>query len=231
MARRARWILLLLPLLVLAATCSKEPEQPQGVPEPAAALQEAVLQLEVTDRAASVLYRPSGRRHVLFEDETVEDSEEGTFHQVLSHFGPYVSYRMEWYYEGGAHPSYGKTYNAVIVGETVEEADLRTLFPEAAIYAALQRTPLVQQTPFDHTNLSGLIKGLAAQYECEMAFDAFFSSFFVKSVKGGTAEVVVGLTHGCEINRGDFTTLTLMMNVADDKAALFGELQVLDMDE
>lgn len=231
MARRSRWIVLLLPLLMVAAMCSNEPEPPTAAPAPAAPAPEAVLHLEFADRAVYALHRPSGRRHVLFEDETVEDSEEGTFHQVLSHFGPYVSYRMEWYYEGGAHPSYGKTYNAVTVGETVEEADLRNLFPESAIYAALQQTPLVRQTPFEHTTLGDLLNGLAAQYECEMSFDAFFSSFFVKAVQDGTAEVVVGLTHGCEINRGDFTTLTLTMNVVEENAALFEGLQVLDRDE
>jgi len=232
MARRFPLIIVLMPLLVWAAACAEEPPQADG---PAAATlpadeptQPSVLHLDVAERTVSATHRLTGRTHVLFEDEAVEDSEEGTFHQLLSHFGPYVSYSQEWYYEGGAHPSYGKTYNAVSVSEAVEEADLRDLFAEETIYAALQQTELVRQTPLTHTTLSQLIDGLATTYECEMSFDTFFSSFYVKAVEGEAAEVVVGLTHGCEVERGNFTTFTLKMGVAEDAKTLFADLQTFE---
>ena len=138
---------------------------------------------------------------------------------------------MEWYYEGGAHPSYGTTYTAVTVGETVEDADLRHLFSEETLYAALQQTDLVQQTPLAHSTLVELIDGLAATYECEMSFEGFFSSFFVEEVKEGVAEVVVGLTHGCEVERGNFTMLTLKMDVAEDKRGIFDDLQTFKTED
>ena len=228
MTRCLRWIVLLLLALAWAA-CSSEPPQPdESAMTPAAAAEAhsgSVLKFDTTGRALSVTHQPSGRTHLVFEDEIVEDSEEGTFHQLLSCFGPYVSYSMEWYYEGGAHPSYGTTYNAVTVGETVEEADLRRLFSEEAIYAALQQTDLVQQTPLAHSTLTELIDGLTTTYECEMSFEGFFSSFFVERVVDGAAEVVVGLTHGCEVQRGNFTTLMLKMDVSEDMKEMFADLQ------
>ena len=225
MTRRS---LLVLLFMLGWAACSNEPAPPDRSAAPAAeapAPGDPVLQLDKDGRTVSVTHRPTGRTHLLFEDEVIEDSEEGTFHQVLSRFGPYVSYSMEWYYEGGAHPSYGATYNAVVVGETVEEADLRHLFSEEAIYAALQQIDFVQQAEFSHSTLTELLDGLAAAYECEMSFDDFFSSFFVEAVRGDTAVVIVGLTHGCEVQRGNFTTLTLRMNTAEDKKALFDDHQ------
>ena len=228
MLRRSRSILLLLALMG-AAGCAREPEQPDGSATTPAATAEArggsVLQLDTTGGALSVTHWPTGETHLLFEDEAVEESEEGTFHHLLSRFGSYVSYSMEWYYEGGAHPSYGTTYHAVTVGEALEKADLRHLFSEEAIYVALQQTTLVQQTTLAHSTLTELIDGLAATYECEMSFEGFFSSFFVKAVDGNAAEVVVGLTHGCEVERGNFTTLTLKMNIAEDKKGMFADLQ------
>lgn len=235
MARRFRLIILAVPLLVWAAACANEPPQADdsaaATPPVAAPSETSVLQLDTTGRAVSATHRPTGRTHVLFDDETVEDSEEGTFYQLLSQFGPYVSYSQEWYYEGGAHPSYGKAYNAVSVGKAVEEADLRDLFAEETIYAALQQTELVRQTPLPHTTLSELIQGLATTYECDMSFDAFFSSFYVKAVDGEAAEVVVGLTHGCEVQRGNFTTFMLKMDVSEDKREMFTDLQTFKTED
>ena len=41
-----------------------------------------------------------------------------------------------------------------------------------------------------------------------------------------TAEVVVGLTHGCEAERGNFTTLTLKMGLSEEKKVVFEDLQL-----
>jgi len=220
-------MVLLFPVLVLLAACSKETGQAEGlaVAPSAEVLVEPLLALDTTAQALNVTYRPIGVRFQLFEDETFEESEEGTFHRLLSSFGPYVSYSKEWYYEGGAHPSYGQSYHAVIVGETLAEADLRDLFPEHALYAALQQTPLVQQTALDHATLDELLDGLATTYECEMSFERFYSSFFIKQVQEDIAEVVVGLTHGCEVQRGTFTTLILKMEVSQEKKVVFEDLQ------
>ncbi len=230
MARRSSSIVLLLPVLVLLAACSKETGQAEGpavASTPSAeALVEPLLALDTTAQALNVTHRPTGVSFQLFEDETFEESEEGTFHRLLSSFGAYVSYSKEWYYEGGAHPSYGQTYHAVTVGETLAEADLRDLFPERALYAALQQTPLVQQTALDHATLDELLDGLATTYACEMSFERFFSSFFVKQVQDDIAEVVVGLTHGCEAQRGNFTTLILTVDVSQEKKAVFEDLQL-----
>ena len=218
MTRHAPSVALLM-LLGLLVACSKEAgqaEAPMVDPPPAAgATTEPLLQFDTTAQAVSVTHRDTGYRFQLFEDETFEDSEEGTFHQLLSSFGAYVSYSREWYYEGGAHPSYGQRYHAVGVGDTLADADLRDLFPTQALYTALQQTPLVQQTPLDHTTLGELLDGLAATYECEMSFDGFFASFFVDEVRDDTAHVTIGLTHGCEVNRGAFTTLGLRLPIPE----------------
>ena len=210
--------LLFLIFWVAGVGCKPETETgPAPEQEPATVAQHltSILRFNTTDQGVSVTHLPSGQTHTLFEDETFEDSEEGTSHQLLSHFGPYVSYSQAWYYEGGAHPSYGKMYHAVVVGETLEEADLRSLFSEEALYAAMQQTALVKETPLSHTELDELIEGLAETYTCEMSFDRFFSSFFVRDVQEDVAEVVIGLTHGCEVLRGTFTTFVLKMNIVD----------------
>ena len=83
MARRATSIVLLLPILVLGTACSKETGQAEGpstASTPAAeALVKPVLKLDTTGQAVSVTHRATGYTFQLFEDETFEDSEEGTF--------------------------------------------------------------------------------------------------------------------------------------------------------
>ncbi len=218
---------LLLTVLAWAVACSGESESETSAPAQATTAPAdgvSVLQLDTSGRGVSVTHRPSGLTHALFADETFADSEEGTFHRLLSHFGPYVSYRTDWYFEGGGHPSFGTTYNAVKVGKTVEVADLRDLFSEEAIYSAILQTDIVQRTSLEHSNLSELIDGLARTYECEMSFEHFFSSFFVRAVTDNAAEVVVGLTHGCEAQRGNFATLILKMDVREDLKNIFTDL-------
>ena len=225
MARRAPSIVFLLTILVMG--CSKDTgqaEEPSVVSPPVAeALDESVLKFDTTGQAVFATHRDTGYTFLLFEDETFEDSEEGTVHRLLYSFGAYVSYSREWHYEGGAHPSYGQSYHAVAVTDTLADADLRDLFSTESIYAALQQTALAHQTPLDHTTLDDLLAGLATTYECEMSFDDFFSSFFVDEIEGDTAMVVVGLTHGCEVQRGNFTTLALRLPLSEQTRAMVAD--------
>lgn len=214
----------LVGLVLLAACDGPEPAAP--VPPAAAADETPLLTLAVADGTGRATHRPTGRTFTLFEDERLEGSDEGTTHTLLSSFGPYVSYRTEWYYEGGAHPSYGTAYRAVVVGDTLTAADLRQLFSEEALYEALRRTPLAHDLAPAATTLGALLDALAERYECEMDVGGFYSSFFVREATADSAAVVVGLTHGCEVARGTFTTIPLRLPIPPDTEDFFDDFRL-----
>lgn len=221
---------MLLPALLLAAGCADREGPAEGRDEArvaAAAETGAALRLERGEGELSVTHLASGRDFRIFADERVEGSDEqGTFHRLLSSFGNYLSFSSEWYYEGGAHPSYGKTYSAVEVEAAVEEADLRELFDDETIRSALEAAPVAADVGAGGETLDALLAALADHYGCEADFGSFYSSFFVKRAANGRALVEIGLSHGCEAARGNFTVIELEMPHRPEVARLFGDLRI-----
>ena len=64
---------------------------------------------------------------------------------VLSVVGPWLSYSTEWYSGGGAHPSYGSSWQVIDVVKGPAPIELNSLFPEAELLSALRQNPTIQQ--------------------------------------------------------------------------------------
>lgn len=213
--------------LLLAAACGGQPDARAPAPAPSERAG-AVLRFDTAGAAVFATNRETGARVRLFEEERGPTEEEGVSHALLSSFGPYVSYRAEWYAESGARPSYGTTYTAVSVQDTVREADLRTLFAEEDLLRALRADPLVVQRGVRADDLDGLLAALAEALGCTAAMDRWASSFAVTEVEADSAHVTIGLPHGCEAERGTFTTLRLVLPIRPAFRGRFEDLSVYD---
>ncbi|MDX1548075.1 MAG: hypothetical protein R3247_13850 [Rhodothermales bacterium] len=212
-------------LLLLAAACGGQPDAQAPPPAPSERAG-AVLRFDTAGAAVFATNRETGTRVRLFEDERGPMDDEGVSHALLSSFGPYVSYRTEWYAESGARPSYGTTYTAVGVQDSVRVADLRTLFAEEDVVRALRAHPLVVQQGVRAGDLGGLLAALAEVLGCTAALDRWASSFAVAGVEADSAQVTVGLPHGCEAERGTFTTLRLVLPIRPAVRGHFEDLRV-----
>lgn len=69
----------------------------------------------------------------------------GVTAQPKSVVGPYLSYREDRYWEGGAHPSGSIGYHVVDVRSPRREVRLTDLFPQAAVRDALWSDPVVRK--------------------------------------------------------------------------------------
>lgn len=131
---------------------------------------------------------------------------------MLSIVGPYISFEVSYYAEGGAHPSYGTFYKVIniINGKRVSLKQLfskkvlfKTLIADSVIKKALSATP---------RNLDELFKN--ADGGCEMFIhESILSSFAFHHIKNNKVAVRIGISHGCEINRGDFTQIGIYLPI------------------
>lgn len=170
------------------------------------------------DQTATARNLKTGKEVTLFQDSASE--EEGNVHQddstMLSVVGTSLSWSNSWYAEGGAHPSYGKMLRTVDLEDA--KGSLVTLFGEAPVFERLMREPTVRMAidgmlaerearPVPE-NLKQLLE--RADGGCFAAMgDSLLSEFyFVHRLGGNIAVVQIGLSHGCEVNRGSFTELT-----------------------
>ena len=190
-----------------------------------------VLTFDTTGTAVFATNRETGVRVRLFEDEAGETEDEGTWHELLSSFGPYVSYQMTWYYEGGAHPTYGLRYTAAAVRDSLRDVEITDLFSEAAILESLRQDSLIRATDLgavdpDTARLDEIIEALGEAYPCRIYAQDFYSGFFVRAVDGDTAVVEVGLSYGCEAQRGTFTVIPLRLPIDETRRPLFNDLRV-----
>ena len=160
----------------------------------------------------------SGRAVVLFADEetTPEGHPEpqGSWNRILSAAGSIVSIENSFYYEGGAHPSYGTSWGTIDL-ETGESGNLAAIFPEDEILAAL-RADLVVREAYrggqESRSLLELIDNLDGG--CEMWFSReMLAGFAFHHVRDNRVAVRIGLTHGCELMRGNFTQLGVYLDI------------------
>lgn len=169
--------------------------------------------------AASVRNLKTGDKKVLFESMVAETEEDGqSTYKMLSVVGTTISYSNSWYFEGGAHPSYGTAWSSVDLESPA--INLVALFGERPVFEGLMRDPLVQSA----------IAGELAEREArpapgnwrelvERADGGCFASmgdrlltdyYFAYRLGGTMVAVQIGLTHGCEVNRGSFTKLSML---------------------
>jgi hypothetical protein len=159
-----------------------------------------------------------GVRVVLYKDseETDGDFHTKLTHRILSVVGPYVSYAVEFYTDGGAHPTYGTIWKVADVRDPGREVDLRELVGAAPIHRAMKADKKLQRAlrggnPADLTALLATLDG-----GCTMALGPTMTKAFAfHHLVGDQVAVRLGIGHGCEVERGTFTEIELLVPIGD----------------
>lgn len=157
-----------------------------------------------------------------------DENNEGNWEEVISVVGSIVSIERHYYSEGGAHPSYGTTWRTIDL-DTGEPVSLRGIFPEDEVFAALRSDRVIRDAYMgnaltDPYSLIDLIDGLDG--ECAMWFSPdMLSEFAFHHVSGDQVAIRIGLTHGCEWQRGNFTQLGLYLTIPPALAEPLGQAQ------
>ncbi len=140
--------------------------------------------------------------------KTIENS------SILSIVGPYISYRYEYYSEGGAHPSYGvgfTTYNI----ETKKNFSLLDFFSEEELFEVLINNEFILNyvNPANTNNLSQLRGKFFMNVEAQYSLD--FYSFSFGDVKEDYMIINIGISHDAEVYRGSFEMISIHFAIPD----------------
>ena len=98
-------------------------------------------------------------------------------------------------------------------------------------FAALRQDSLVRAAGLDAPDLEKLVEALGEAYPCRLSVRDFFSAFAVRAVEDDAVLVDVGLTHGCEVERGTLTEIPLRLPARETSPEAFVEFQVFTDDE
>ena len=130
--------------------------------------------------------------------------------QMLSIVGPYLSYAVGYNGSGGAHPIYGSYYATYNI-ETKNEISLDEIFNSKDIYEALLKDSIIIKylIKYNPSNLGDLIQSLDG--ECEVRFTDILYDFSFVNIIQDKVLVEFGLTHGCEVLRGNFTVIQILL--------------------
>ncbi len=174
----------------------------------------------VRDDSLKVVQNPKTRSldTVLFDKYlTADDSTEPGYYyeessRVISVAGHFLSYDLSYSGSGGMHPVGGGYYRTIDL-RTGKEVSLETLFdPDEILTALLRDTNITKySTRLPSVNLRDFIASLDG--DCAIQFIDMLSSFAIKSITQTVVVVEFGLTHGCEVMRGNFTLFTIRLPV------------------
>ena len=172
-----------------------------------------------------------GRTVELFADEEeireVDAEPQGSWHRILSAVGSVVSIERSYYYDGGAHPSYGAIWETIDL-ETGESSSLTAIFPEGEIFAALRADHIVREAyrrAEEPDSLFELIDNLDG--DCAMWFSReMLTGFAFHHVRENQVAVRIGLPHGCEVARGSFTQLGVYLDIPTALSEALGRAKV-----
>lgn len=198
-------------LLVHVAASAAEPA-PAPAPEPAAPAPTTGLEIAHGPGWVTVNGKDFVRSHERKEDGEVVESDTYT---LLSVVGPIVSVREQWYYEGGAHPSYGTSFRA-LDALTGAKVSLRTLFTDDALFQALSADKVVREdlhgaTPTTLDALLGALDGECARSMGPQLLEQF--AFYEVDAAQHRVAVRIGVSHGCEVLRGTFTQIGVYLPI------------------
>ena len=131
---------------------------------------------------------------------------------ILSIVGPYVSYRYEYHYDGGAHPSYGVGLTTYDI-ETKKNFSLLDFFSQKEIYLALIKDKFILDYvhPKKATNLEELRGEFFMNVDSQYSLD--FSSFSFGEINGNEVIVNIGLSHDAEVYRGSFEMISIKLSI------------------
>ena len=136
------------------------------------------------------------------------------FNEMLSVVGPYVSYQRDYYYDGGAHPSYGTGFIAYNL-KTDTSVRLQDIFDEKDILNALKKDEFVQkyltsEKYYDYNTLKSFFDNLDGECAYYFSMDNL-SHFAFHHVKGDMVAVRIGISYGCEAARGNFAQIGIYL--------------------
>jgi len=163
--------------------------------------EEKVKQLKYSDPESYDYYKNSGDHY----------AEKLNYH-MLSVVGPYISFKHDYYYEGGAHPAYGiefKNYNM----ETESEISLLDIFEEIDILNALLNDKFIQQflSKNDPKSLDELFHHL---YFEDLNFGKhMLKHFSFHHIKDNKVAIRIGVSHGNEMARGTFAEVGIYLPI------------------
>jgi hypothetical protein len=142
--------------------------------------------------------------------------------------GSILSVKHTWYAEGGAHPSYGTRFFAVDA-LTGQDVSLRTLFDDQTLFQALAADKVVKSHVTGEsppTTLDALLNALDGGCEMDLG-PGMMTHYAFDDLDGSRVAVRIGLSHGCEVMRGNFTQIGVWLPVP---AALAAPLVAADRD-
>lgn len=131
--------------------------------------------------------------------------------ELISVVGPYVSYTQNWYYEGGAHPTYGKQIIAKSV--LLDQISLIDLFSEGDLFDALYKNDFVKKYLIDSNvrELKELWQNLDGG--CDFYFGGILENFAFHHLEQDQVALRIGVSYGCEIMRGNFKQISILLPI------------------
>jgi len=150
-------------------------------------------------------------RKTVFTDVNKED--EISNYEISSLVGPILSVAESLYWEGGAHPGHLARLETINLDTGKTPVLLTDIFPEEEIVKALRNDKVVKKAlgKKHPKKLSEIME--MADGGCEISFSHTNESFAFHHVKGGNVAVRIGLPHGCEAMRGNYTELGIYLPI------------------
>ncbi len=161
----------------------------------------------------------------LYRDTKDSETREGHFYKMLSVVGSVVSYHYSYYTEGGAHPSYGSWFSTMDLNNKLEPVHILDFFDEPILMAALMQDSTIK------SNMDSMVTDKMdvmldnIRFDCEVNFQTLPTSWCINSIADGEAEICFGLTHGCEVMRGNFTLIKIKIPYKKALAEIFAEAE------
>ena len=144
--------------------------------------------------------------------------------EMLSVVGPYVSYQRDYYYDGGAHPSYGSGFVAYNL-KTDTSVRLQDIFDEKDVLNALQKDEFIQSNLTEEryfSSLQSLFEHLDG--ECNHYFSMEnLEHFAFHHIKGNEVAVRIGISYGCEVMRGNFSQIEIYLPIPASLKKIFNQ--------
>ena len=148
-------------------------------------------------------------KFVIYYEQQWDNTESEFSGKVLSIVGPYVSYKISshGYSQGAAHPWAVSHFDTINIS-TGKKATLTDIFEAKDIYHALIKDNVIVKalkgaTPKNLPELLAKVDG-----GCDFYFSKkSLSNFAFHHVNKNRVAVRLGLSHGCEVQRGNLTQI------------------------
>lgn len=178
---------------------------------------------EIVWSANEVIAHRRGKKKAIVVYRNKKQGDNHETHTLRSIVGPIVSYRLEWYSEGGAHPSFGSVFRTLDL-TTGKAARLDRLFGAGPVFAALRGDRVIKKALGRRKpkNLDELLRSADGGCKMDISSSAL-SAFTFHHVVGNKVAVRIGLSHGCETERGKFTQLGLLLPIPRAWRAAFAQ--------